>query len=49
MGNVGSANLLDGTEVKMVVAVVGGVAGGLFRADVIGPNRDASMSSALGD
>jgi hypothetical protein len=49
MGNPGSANLLDRTEVEMVIAVVGGVACSLLWTDVIGPNRDASMSSALGD
>ena len=37
------------TAVEMVVAVVGGVAGGLLRADVVGPDRDAGMPGSLGD
>lgn len=49
VGDGGSVDLLDGTEVEMFAAVVGGIAGGLFRADVIGPDRDASMSDTLGD
>ena len=49
MGDGGSADLFDGTEVEMVVAVVGGVAGGLLRADVVGPDRDAGMPGTLGD
>ena len=49
VGDGGSADLLDGTEVEMVVAVIGGVAGGFLRADVVGPDRDAGMPGALGD
>ena len=49
MGDGGSADVLDGTEVEMVVAVVGGVAGGLLRADVVRPDRDAGMADTLGD
>ena len=33
----------------MAGAVVGGVAGGLLRADVVGPDRDAGMPGPLGD
>ncbi len=49
VGDGGSADLLDGTEVEMVVAVVAGVAAGLLRADVVGPDRDAGMAGTLGD
>lgn len=49
VGDGGSADLLDGTEVEMVVAVVGGVTGGFLRADIVGPDRDANMPSSLGD
>jgi len=49
VGDGGSADLLDGAEVEMVVAVVGGVAGGFLWADVVGPDRDAGMPGALGD
>jgi len=45
----GSADLPDGAEVEMVTAVVGGVAGGFLRADVVGPDRDAGMQGTLGD
>jgi len=45
----GPADLLYGTEVEMFVPVVADVAGGLLRADVVGPDRDTGMSSALGD
>ncbi len=48
LGNRGSYDLLDGTEVEMVVAVVGGVTGSLFRADVVGLDRDAGMNDSLG-
>ena len=49
VGDGGSADVLDGTEVEMVGAVVGGVAGGLLRANVVGPDRDACMPDSLGD
>ena len=41
--------MLDGTKMEMVVAVVGGVAGGFLGADVVGPDRDAGMQGTLGD
>jgi len=40
-------DLLDRAEVEMVVAVIGGVAGGLLRADVVGPDRDAGMQGSF--
>ena len=33
----------------MVVAVIGGVAGGLLRANVVGPHWEAGMPGSLGD
>ena len=42
-------DLFDGTEVEMVVAMVGGVDGGLFRANVVRPDGHAGMTHTLGD
>ena len=44
-----AANLLDGAEVEMAVAVVDLVDGGLFRADVVGPDRNAGVFRSLRD
>lgn len=49
VGDGGSADLLDGTEVKMIVAVIGDVTGGLFGADVVRPNGGAGVLGSLGD
>lgn len=49
VGDGVSADLLDGTEVKVVVAVVGGVTAGLLRADVVRPDGDAGVLGSLGD
>ena len=40
---------VDGAEVKMAGAVVGGVDGGLLRADVVRPDGGAGVLGSLGD
>lgn len=44
-----AADLLDGDEVEMVVAVVGLEDGGFLRADVVGPPRNAGPFRSLRD
>jgi hypothetical protein len=47
--NLVAADLLDGTEVEMVVAVVGNVYGGLLGADVVRPDGYTCVLGSLGD
>lgn len=47
--NGGAADVLDGIEVEMAGAVVGGVDGGLLRADVVRPDGGAGVLGPLGD
>jgi hypothetical protein len=49
VGNGPAADVLDGAEVEMAVAVVGGVDGGLLRADVVRPDGGAGVLGSLGD
>jgi hypothetical protein len=49
MGNGRAADVFDGAEVEMVDAVVGGVDGGLLRADVVRPDGAAGVLGALSD
>ncbi len=49
LGNGSTANVLNGAEVKMTGAVVGGVDGGFFRANVIGPYGNTCVFSSLRD
>lgn len=49
VGNGAAADLLDGAEVEMAGAVVGGVDGGLLRADVVRPDGGAGVLGSLGD
>lgn len=49
MGNGGTADVLDGAGVEMAGAVVGGVDGGLLRADVVRPDGGAGVLGSLGD
>ncbi len=43
------AGILDKIEVEMAGAEVGGVDGGLLRADVVRPNGGAGVLGSLGD
>jgi hypothetical protein len=47
--NGAAADVLDGAEVEMAGAVVGGVDGGLLRADVVRPDGGAGVLGSLGD
>jgi hypothetical protein len=49
VGNRAAVYVLDGTEVKMAWSVVGGVDGGLLRADVVRPDGGAGVLGSLGD
>jgi hypothetical protein len=49
VGNGGAADVLDGAEVEMAGAVVGGVDGGLLRADVVRPDGGEGVLGSLGD
>jgi uncharacterized protein YcfJ len=42
-------DVLDGAEVEVAGAVIGGVDGGLLRADVIRPDGGAGLLGSLGD
>lgn len=44
-----SAHVLDRSEVKVIVAVVGLIDRRLFCADIVRPNRSARMFGSLGD
>jgi hypothetical protein len=48
-GNEAAADALDGAEVEMAGAVVGGVDGGLLRADIVRPDGRAGVLGSLGD
>lgn len=41
--------ITDGAEVEMIVSVVGGVNGGLLRANVVRPDGNAGVLGSLGD
>ena len=49
LGNGAAVDVFDGAEVEMIVAVVGGVDGGLLRADVVRPDGGAGVPCPLGD
>ena len=49
VGNGAAGDVLDGAEVEMAGAMVGGVDGGLLRADVVRPDRGAGVLGSLGD
>lgn len=42
-------DIFNRVEVEMIVAVVGGVDGGLLRADVVRPDGGAGVLGSLGD
>ena len=48
-GNLMARDIFNRVEVKMIVAVVGGVDCGLLRADIVRPDGRAGMLGSLGD
>ena len=49
LGDLVPEDIFNRVEVEMIVAVVGGVDGGLFRADVVRPDGGAGVLGSLGD